>query len=77
MVQFYFHVRSDRQLAKDERGRQCSDHSAACAHAIQSIPSLLGKYLQAGANTHVSTQICDDRHRTVAVIRGTVILEKW
>jgi hypothetical protein len=61
MAQFYFHVQSDRQLAKDERGRQCSGHSAACAHAIRSMPSLLGKYLQAGANTHVSTQNSNKR----------------
>jgi hypothetical protein len=58
MPRFYFHVRSDRHVAKDGRGRLCANNREAYAHAIGYTPALLRKFLQ-GTNTFVSTQICD------------------
>jgi hypothetical protein len=67
MPRFYFHIRSEGQLAEDEHGRLCANNRAA----IKGTPLLLGKFLQP-TNTFVSTQISDDQHRTIGVIRGKV-----
>jgi hypothetical protein len=76
MARFYFHVRSNGELAQDGRGRDCKDARAACAFAIKSMPGHLRKGLKA-TSTHVSTQICDDQDETIAVVRGTVTIERW
>jgi hypothetical protein len=59
---------------EDHSGHSFQRTDDACAYAIQRMPALLRKSLEA-ANTHVSTQICDENQRTIAVIRGTVIIE--
>jgi hypothetical protein len=61
-------------LVEDHSGHSFQQTDDACAYAIQQMPALLRKSLEA-ANTHVSTQICDENQRTIAVIRGTVIIE--
>ena len=77
MPLFYFHTRANGLLVADQRGRHlCGGGRAACDHAIQCTPSILQKYSDQD-NTHVSTQICDETGHTIAVIRGTVILERW
>ena len=63
-------------LAQDGRGRDCKDARAAYAFAIKSMPGHLRKGLKA-TSTHVSTQICDDQDETIAVVRGTVTIERW
>ena len=76
MARFYFHVRSNGVLAEDSRGLNCEDTRAACAFAVKKMPL----YLRAGlkeTSTHVSTQICDDQDETIAVVRGTVTIERW
>jgi hypothetical protein len=73
--QFYFYVRSNGRLRQDERGRHCGGQAAALEYAVKSIPALLRKSLQ-GGNSYVSTQVCDDQDRTIAVIRTTLIVEK-
>jgi hypothetical protein len=60
-------------LAKDGRGRLCTNNREAYAHAIRCAPALVRKSLQ-GTNTFVSTQICDAQDRTIGVIRGKVHL---
>jgi hypothetical protein len=76
MAQFYFHVRSNGRLNRDERGRQCNNRASALEYAVKSMPALLRKNLQR-AKTYVSTQVCDDEDRTIAVIRTTLVIEKW
>ena len=76
MARFYFHVRSNGVLAEGGRGLNCKDARAACAFAVKKMPL----YLRAGlkeTSTHVSTQICDDQDETIAVVRGTVTIERW
>ena len=73
MQRFYFHVRSDGKLAEDSRGPNCDNERAACAFAVESMPRLLRKGLGA-KSTHVSTQICNVQHQTIAVVRGTITL---
>jgi hypothetical protein len=74
MSQFYFHTRAGDVFVEDHSGHSFQRTDDACAYAIQRMPALLRKSLEA-ANTHVSTQICDENQRTIAVIRGTVIIE--
>jgi hypothetical protein len=77
MPLFYFHTRANGLLVTDHRGLHLRGGGrAACDHAIQCTPSLLQEYREQD-NTYVSTQICDESGKTIAVIRGTVILERW
>jgi hypothetical protein len=75
MGRFYFHVRANGILTTDSRGYELDGRREAYNHAVKHMPALLRKCRQS-ANTYVSMQICDDDERTVAVVRGTVILEK-
>ncbi len=57
MPRFYFHVRSNGHLIKDEHGRSLDNHRAALCPRYH----LLTKFLQP-INTFVSTQICDAQY---------------
>jgi|EndMetStandDraft_8_1072994.scaffolds.fasta_scaffold156771_4 hypothetical protein len=76
MARFYFHVRSNGVLAEDSRGVNCKDARTACAFAVTKMPRYLRAALKE-TSTHVSTQICDDQGKTIAVVRGTVTVERW
>jgi hypothetical protein len=76
MPQFYFHQRSNGQLAEDRRGRQFASADEACTHAIHITPVFLRKIARSmAANSYLSTEVTDGK-RTLCVVRGTVIIER-
>jgi len=75
MRRFYFHTRANDVVVVDHQGLQLHSEQAACEHAIEGTPLLLKQSREQNHNTHVSTQICDESEHTIAVIRGTVVLE--
>jgi hypothetical protein len=75
MPRFYFHQRSNGQLAEDRLGRQFASADKACAHAVRRTSALLGKNLSSTTNTYFSTEISDGK-RSLCVVRGTVIIER-
>jgi hypothetical protein len=76
MERFYFHIRANGTWAPDHHGRQFNGAREAFHYATTHTPPLLRKF-RGTHNTYVSIQICDKEEHTIAVIRGTVILEKW
>ena len=72
---YYFHRRTNGELARDRRGRQFESHGAACDHAIRRTPSILGKLIQSTTNTYLTTEVTDGE-RSLFVVRGTVIIER-
>jgi hypothetical protein len=75
MERFYFHIRANGALVPDHHGRPFNGEREACDHATRCTPLLLRK-CRGYPDTHVSIEICG-KDGTIAVIRGTVILEKW
>jgi hypothetical protein len=75
MPRFYFHQHLNGQFAEDRRGRQFANAKEACEHAVHRTPAALRKTADAGCDTHLATEISDGE-RTVAIVRGKVIIEK-
>ena len=75
MSRYYFHHRTNGELASDRRGRQFESHDAACDHAVRLTPAILGKLIQSTTNTYLTTEVTDGE-RSLFVVRGTVIIER-
>jgi len=74
VAQFYFHVSSNGQSARDARGQAFDNLSQACWHAVERTPHLLSAALQK-TNTYVTIEVCDAA-RTVWVVRATITVEQ-
>ena len=75
MPRFYFHQRSNGQLAEDWRGRQFGSVDEACTYAIRRTPTILGKTHRSPTNTYLSTEVSGGKC-SICVVRATVIIER-
>jgi hypothetical protein len=75
MPRFYFHQRSNGQLAEDRKGRRFEDADRACSDAIHLTHILLGKTFRSLDNTYFITEASDGEH-SLCVVRGSVIIER-
>jgi hypothetical protein len=76
MPRYYFHQHFNGQIAEDRQGHQFANVKDACEHAVKRIPAVLRRIATSKCNTHLATEIHDGT-RTVCVVRGKVLIEKW
>ena len=70
MARFYFDVRSDGMLIRDEMGIELRDHNEARSRALETIPALLQDVLHR-TNVCVTMEVRDSK-QTLYVIRATI-----
>ncbi|WP_426441885.1 DUF6894 family protein [Bradyrhizobium genosp. P] len=76
MYRYFFHQYVRGQKTEDPHGTLLPTDSAACHRAVQRMPTgLKGAELES-KNTYVATEVTDGK-RTLFVVRGSVIVEKW
>jgi hypothetical protein len=76
MPRFYFHKHLNGQTVLDCRGTSLRDEKAACARAIRRTPLALSKSVSGGKNTYLAWEVSDGK-RTIYVVRGSVVIEKF
>jgi hypothetical protein len=76
MPRYFFHHHVRGQRTEDPRGTLLPADDAACHRAVQWTPACLKKAQQHSSNTHVATEVTRG-NRTLFVVRGTVIVERW
>jgi hypothetical protein len=76
MPRYFFHQHVRGQKTEDPRGTLLPTDGAACYRAVQRTPAGLKSAEQLSRNTYVSTEVTDGK-RTLFVVRGTVIVERW
>jgi hypothetical protein len=76
MPRYFFHQHVRGQKIEDPRGTLLPTDGAACHRAVQLTPACLKRAEQHSHNTHVATEVTSG-NRTLFVVRGTVIVERW
>ena len=76
MPRFYFHRHLNGQVAPDRRGIWLRNENDACAHAIRCTPLALRKSVSCAKNTYLAWEVSDGE-RTIYVVRGKVVIEKF
>jgi hypothetical protein len=76
MPKFYFHKHLNGQTVPDRRGTSFRDENDACAHAVRRTPLALWKSVSRAKNTFLAWEVSDGE-RTIYVVRGKVIIEKF
>jgi hypothetical protein len=76
MPRFYFHKHLDGQTVPDLRGTSFRDENDACAHAVRYTPLALRKSVSCAKNTYLAWEVSDGE-RTIYVVRGKVVIEKF
>jgi hypothetical protein len=76
MPRFYFHRHLNGQTVPDRRGTSLPNKNEACAHAVRCTPLALRKSLSRRKNTYLALEVSDGE-RTIYVVRGKVVIEKF
>lgn len=76
MPRYFFHQRVRGEKTEDASGTLLPTDGAACHRAVQRTPAGLKRAELPSRNTYVTTEVTDG-DRTLFVVRGTVIIEKW
>ena len=76
MPRYFFHQHVRGQKTEDPRRTLLPTDGAACHRALQRTPASLKRAEQRSRNTYVATEVTKG-NRTLFVVRGTVIVEKW
>jgi hypothetical protein len=76
MPRFYFHKHLNGQTVPDRRGTSLRDENEARAHAVRCTPLTLMKSASSGKNTYLAWEVSDGE-RTIYVVRGKVVIEKF
>jgi hypothetical protein len=74
MPRFYFH--KHLKTAPDRRGTSLRNEGDACAHAVRCTHLALRKSASCAKNTYLSWEVSDGE-RTIYVVRGKVVIEKF
>ena len=74
MPRYFFHEHG--QKTEDPRGKLFPTDGAACHRAMQRMPAGLKRAWERSRNTYVATEVTNS-NRTLFVVRGTVIVERW
>jgi len=75
MPRYFFHQHVRGQRTEDPLGKLFPTDGAACHQAVQRMPAHLKRAAERSRNTYVATEITNG-HRTLFVVRGTVIVER-
>jgi hypothetical protein len=75
MPRYFFHQHVRGQKTEDLRGKLFPSDGTACHRAVQRMPADLKRAAARSRNTYVATEVTDG-HRTLFVVRGTVIVEQ-
>jgi hypothetical protein len=76
MPRFYFHKHLNGKTAPDRRGTSLRNENDACAHAVRCTHLALRKSASCAKNTYLSWEVSDGE-RTIYVVRGKVLIEKF
>jgi hypothetical protein len=76
MPKFYFHKHLNGQAAPDRRGTSLPNENDACAHAVRCTALALRKSVSRVKNTYLAWEVSDGE-RTICIVRGKVIIEKF
>jgi hypothetical protein len=76
MPRYFFHQHVRGQKTEDPRGELFPTDGAACRRAAQRMPASLKRAAEPLRNTYVTTEVTNG-NRTLFVVRGTVIVERW
>jgi hypothetical protein len=76
MPRYFFHQHVRGQKTVDPRGTLLPTDGAACHRAVQRTPAGLKRAELEFKNTYVATEVTNGS-RTLFVVRGSVIVEKW
>jgi hypothetical protein len=76
MPRFYFHKHLNGQTAPDRRGTSLRNEDDACAHAVRCAHLALRKPASCAKNTYLSLEVSDGE-RTIYIVRGKVVIEKF
>ncbi|WP_434057398.1 DUF6894 family protein [Bradyrhizobium japonicum] len=76
MPRYFFHQHVRGQMTEDSCGTLFPTDAAACHGAMQRMPADLKRAAERSRNTYVATEVTDGK-RTLFVVRGTVIVERW
>ncbi|MDB5575777.1 MAG: hypothetical protein JWR80_953 [Bradyrhizobium sp.] len=76
MPRFYFHKHLNGKTVTDRRGTPLRNENDACAHAVRCTPLVLRKSASRTTNTYLSWEVSDGE-RTICVVRGKVVIEKF
>jgi hypothetical protein len=76
MPRYFFHQHVRGQRTEDTRGKLFPSDRAACHQASQRMPAHLKRAAERFRNTYVATEVTNGS-RTLFVVRGTVIVERW
>ena len=76
MPRYYFHKHLNGQRVPDRRGTLLRDKKEACARALRCTPWALRKSVSSGKNTYLAWEVSDGE-RTIYVVRGKVVIEKF
>lgn len=76
MPRYFFHEHVRGQKIEDTCGTLFPTDATACHRAAQRMPAGLKRATERSRNTYVATEVADG-HRTLFVVRGTVVVERW
>ena len=76
MPRFYFHKHLNGQTTPDRQGTSLRNEDDACAHAVRCTHSALRKSASCAKNTYLSWEVSDGE-RTIYIVRGKVVIEKF
>jgi hypothetical protein len=76
MPRFYFHKHLNGQTVPDRRGTSLRNENEACAHAVRCTPLALRKSVRGVNNPYLAWEVSDGE-RTICVVRGKVVIEKF
>jgi hypothetical protein len=76
MPRFYFHMHLNGHTVPDRRGASLRNENDACAHAVRCTPLALRESVRDVKNTYLAWEVSDGE-RTICVVRGKVVIEKF
>lgn len=75
MPRYFFHQHVRGQKTEDLHGKLFPTDATACHRATHQMPAELKRAALRSRNTYVATEVTNG-HRTLFVVRGTVIVER-
>jgi hypothetical protein len=76
MPRFYFHKHLNGKTVPDHRGTSLRNENEAGARAVRCTPLALWKSVSSVRNTYLAWEVSDGE-RTIYVVRGKVVIEKY
>jgi hypothetical protein len=76
MPRYFFHQHVGDEKTEDPSGTMLPTDAAACYRAVRRTPANLKRAEEGSCNTHVATEVTNGK-RTLFMVRGKVIVEKW